>query len=333
MTASVLVGPLLQSFFTEYLVAQKRLSPQTVASYRDTFRLLLRSVHRDSGIGPAALTIAQLDVPCILRFLEMLEKERKNSAVSRNLRLTAIRSFFRFAAFCEPTSAGTATRVLAIPMKRTDTKIRQYLTRQEMEAILAVVDQKQWLGRRNYALLLTMYNTGARVSEMVALRRDQINLTNGKGNVKLYGKGRKERQVPLWSRTTHVLKTWFVELAQIGTPLAFPTRRGEPLSRFAIHLLLRKAAERAAEECPSLKKKKISPHQLRHGTAMALLESGVDLAVIALWLGHESIETTNVYLHSSLAMKERALGKLAAVGTSFRRFKADDSVMAFLNSL
>jgi integrase/recombinase XerD len=333
MTTATSVGPLLQSFFTEYLVAQKRLSPQTVASYRDTFRLLLRSIHRDTGVGPAALTIAQLDVRCILRFLETLEKERKNSIVSRNLRLTAIRSFFRFVALHDPASAGTATRVLAIPMKRTDTKIREYLSREEVEAILATLDQKQWLGRRNYALLLTMYNTGARVSEMVALRQDQVNLLNSKGNVQLHGKGRKDRQVPLWSRTTHVLKAWFAELAQIGTTVAFPTRQGEALSRFAIHLLLRKAVNRAAAECPSLKKKKASPHQLRHGTAMALLESGVDLAVIALWLGHESIETTNVYLHSSLAMKERALGKLAAVGTAFRRFKPDDNVLAFLNSL
>jgi site-specific recombinase XerD len=321
MTTATSVGPLLQSFFTEYLVAQKRLSPQTVASYRDT------------GVGPEALTIAQLDVPCILRFLETLEKERKNSIVSRNLRLTAIRSFFRFVALHDPASAGTATRVLAIPMKRTDTKIREYLSREEVEAILATLDQKQWLGRRNYALLLTMYNTGARVSEMVALRQDQVNLMNSKGNVQLHGKGRKDRQVPLWSRTTHVLKAWFAELAQIGTTVVFPTRQGEALSRFAIHLLLRKAANRASAECPSLKKKKASPHQLRHGTAMALLESGVDLAVIALWLGHESIETTNVYLHSSLAMKERALGKLAAVGTAFRRFKPDDNVLAFLNSL
>jgi integrase/recombinase XerD len=333
MTTATAVGPLLQSFFTEYLVAQKRLSPQTVASYRDTFRLLLRSIHRDTGVGPAALTIAQLDVHCILRFLEALEKERKNSVVSRNLRLTAIRSFFRFVALHDPASAGTATRVLGIPMKRTDTKIRGYLTREEMEAILAVLDQKQWLGRRNYALLLTMYNTGARVSEIVVLEQDQVSLMNSKGNVQLHGKGRKERQVPLWSRTTHVLKAWFAELAQVSTTRAFPTRQGEPLSRFAIHLLLRKAADRAAAECPSLKKKKVSPHQLRHGTAMALLESGVDLAVIALWLGHESIETTNVYLHSNLAMKERALGKLAPPLTAFRRFKADDSVLAFLDSL
>jgi len=332
MTPVTLAGPLLQAFFVEHLVAQKRVSQQTVASYRDTFRLLLRSVHRETGVGPEALTISQLDAPCILRFLEALEKERKNAIVSRNLRLTAIRSFFRFLALRDPACAGTATRVLAIPAKRTDCKVREYLTREEMEAILATLDQKEWLGRRNYALLLTMYNTGARVSEMAALRQNQVSL-GSKGHVQLYGKGRKERRVPLWSRTTQVLKAWFAELTQTGATVAFPTWQGESLSRFAIHLLVQKAAHHAAVHCPSLKRKKVSPHQIRHGTAMALLESGVDLAVIALWLGHESIETTNVYLHSNLAMKERALGKLAPTETSFRRFKADDSVLAFLGSL
>jgi integrase/recombinase XerD len=332
MTSSILVGPLLQIFFTEYLRAQKRLSEQTVASYRDTFRLLLRSIQRETGVGPASLTIAHLDAPRILRFLETPEKERKNAVVSRNLRLTAIRCFYRFVALHDPASAGAATRVLAIPMKRGDTKVRDYLTRDEVEAILAALDQKQWLGRRNYALLLTMYNTGARVSEMVSLHQDQVSL-GSKGQVHLHGKGRKERRVPLWSRTTQVLKAWFAELAQDGAASAFPTRQGEPLTRFAIHLLVQKAANQAAVHCNSLKKKNVSPHQLRHGTAMALLESGVDLAVIALWLGHESIETTNVYLHSNLAMKERALGKLAPAGNGFRRFKADDRLMAFLNSL
>lgn len=332
MTSSILVGPLLQIFFTEYLRAQKRLSEQTVASYRDTFRLLLRSVQRETGVGPASLTISHLDAPRVLKFLETLERERNNAVVSRNLRLTAIRSFYRFAALRDPESTGPATRVLAIPMKRANTKVRDYATREELEAMLAVLDQKQWLGRRNYALLLTMYNTGARVSEIVALRQDQVSL-GAKGQVQLHGKGRKERHVPLWSRTTQVLKAWFAEVAHSGATVAFPTRHGEPLTRFAIHLLLRKAAQQAAEHCHSLKKKTVSPHQLRHGTAMALLESGVDLAVIALWLGHESIETTNVYLHSNLAMKERALEKIAPAGAGFRRFKADDRLMAFLDSL
>jgi site-specific recombinase XerD len=292
----------------------------------------LRSVQRETNIGPASLTIDHLDATRILGFLDSLEKERDNTIVSRNLRLTALRSFYRFVALRDPESAGAATRVLAIPMKRADTKVRNFVTREELDALLAAFDQEQWLGRRNYSLLLTMYNTGARVSEMTGLRRDQVQL-GSKGLVQLYGKGRKQRQVPLWARTTRVLKTWFAELGEPANGPAFPTRRGEALSRFAVHLLLRNAGCRAAAHCPSLKKKRISPHQVRHGTAMALLESGVDLAVIALWLGHESIETTNVYLHSNLAMKERALGKLTPVEAAFHRFKADDPLMAFLESL
>jgi site-specific recombinase XerD len=332
MTSPVMVGPLLQIFFTDHLQAQQRVSKQTVASYRDTFRLLLRWIDKETGVGPAALTMSHLDAPRILNFLTALEKKRKNTVASRNLRLTAIRSFYRFASLREPEIAGLATRVLAIPTKRSDTKVRDYITREEFEAILATCDQRRWLGRRNYALLLTMYNTGARVSEIASLRLDQITLTV-KGQVELHGKGRKERRVPLWSQTSQVLKAWCSEAALGGTTAVFPSRRGEPLTRFAINLLLRKASAQATERCPSLLKKSVSPHQLRHGTAMALLESGVDLAVIALWLGHESIETTNVYLHSSLAMKERALGKLAPAGQGLRRFKADDSLMSFLNAL
>jgi integrase/recombinase XerD len=331
MNSSIMVGPLLQTFFTEHLQAQQRLSQQTVASYQDTFRLLLRWIERETGVGPAALTMTHLDAPHILEFLATLETERKNAVVSRNLRLTAIRSFYRFAALRDPEIAGLATTVLAIPAKRTDSKVRDYITRNEFESILATFDQSQWLGRRNYALLLTMYNTGARVSEMASLRREQVHFA-GKGQVELHGKGRKERCVPLWERTSKVLKAWFSEAA-IADAAAFPTRRGGPLTRFAIHLLLRKAAAQAVKSCPRFQTKAVSPHQLRHGTAMAMLESGVDLAVIALWLGHESIETTNVYVHSSLAMKERALGKLAPAGEGFRRFKADDSLMTFLNAL
>ncbi|MFZ0593572.1 MAG: tyrosine-type recombinase/integrase [Bryobacteraceae bacterium] len=332
MTSSTLVGPLLQAFFTDYLRLQQRVSEQTICSYRDTVRLLLRSMQRETGIGPASLRMSQLDAPHILQFLGSLEKERNNAIASRNLRLTAIRSFYRFAALRDPESSGFATRVLAIPMKRTDTRVRDYLTRAELEAMLAVFDQEQWLRRRNYALLLTMYNSGARVSEIASLSQHQVNLV-GKGQILLHGKGRKERCVPLWSETTQVLKRWFAEARERGASVAFPTWRGEPLSRFAIHLMLRKAGTQAAKHCHSLTRKSVSAHQIRHGTAMALLESGVDLAVIALWLGHESLETTNVYLHSNLAMKERALGKLASPEEGFRRFKAEDKLLAFLDSL
>jgi integrase/recombinase XerD len=331
MTSSNLAGPLLQFFFTDYLVAQRRVSPQTVASYRDTFRLLLQFVHRESGIGPAALPIAKLDADIVLRFLDGLEKDRGNSVVSRNLRLTAIRSFYRMVALHDPTSAGVATHVLAIPLKRANTRVREYLTREEMEAILASIDRTQWCGRRDYALLLTLYNSGARVSEISTLQQSQISIA-AKSYVQLRGKCRKDRVVPLWPRTGRILKEWFRELGQQEQMAAFPSIRGVPLSRFAVHLLLRKAVKQARDCCPSLKKKRVSPHVLRHGTAMDLLQSGVDIAVIAMWLGHESIETTNKYLHANLAIKEKALAKLQPMG-QFRRFQAKDTLLSFLETL
>ena len=232
----------------------------------------------------------------------------------------------------DPTSVGIATRVLAIPLKRTDTRVRPYVTREEMDAILAVLDRSTWCGRRDHTLLLTMYNTGARVSEMSSLKQDQISF-GVKSYVHLRGKGRKERTVPLWSRTARTIKEWMRETGRSDNALVFPNVRGESLSRFAIHLLLRKAVQRAGCGCPSLKRKRVSPHVIRHGTAMALLQSGVDIAVIALWLGHESIETTNAYVHANLAMKEKALEKVMPMDTPFRRFHASDSVLAFLESI
>src|SRR5271163_3840312 len=307
MTPPTLVGPLLQFFFTDYLITQRRVSPQTIASYRDTFRLLLQFVDRETGIGPTALPVASLDAENILRFLDSLEKNRGNSVVSRNLRLTAIRSFYRMVAFRDPASAGIATHVLAIPLKRADTKVRPYLTREEIEAILASIDRTQWRGRRDYALLLTLYNTGARVSEIAALKCNQVSIAS-KSYVQLHGKGRKNGMVPLWPRTAKILKEWFRELQTQPTTVAFPSIRGEPLTRFAIHLLLRKTV--AQTSCPSLKNKRISPHVLRHSTAMALLQSGVDIAV-----------------------KENALAKLQPVGKKFRRFKANDRLLEFLANL
>lgn len=332
MTTTSFVGPLLQFFFTDYLIKQRRVSLQTVASYRDTFRLLLQFMQRETGIEPAALRIPQLDANSILRFLDGLEKDRCNSIVSRNLRLTAIRSFYRMVALHDPASTGIATQILAIPLKRANTRLREYLTREEMDAVLASIDRTRWRGRRDYALLLTMYNSGARVSELSTLRQGQITFA-GKSYVQLHGKGRKERVVPLWPHTAQILKEWFRELGVQEQAVAFPGIRGEPLSRFAIHLLLHKTVERARSRCPSLMKKRISPHILRHSTAMALLQSGVDIAVIALWLGHESIETTNKYLHADLSIKEKALAKLQPMGGKFRKFHADDSLLAFLTNL
>ena len=332
MTPPILVGPLLHIFFTEYLVAQKRLSLQTIASYRDTFRLLLQFVHREAGIEPVALPVATLDADRVLAFLDGLERDRHNAIASRNLRLTAIRSFFPMVALREPATVGLATRILAIPMKRTDTKVRDYVTREEMDAVLASLDRTQWCGRRDYGLFLTMYNSGARVSEIAALRRQHVTF-GPTCYVQLQGKGRKERAIPLWPKTAQILKEWFHEIDARDDAMAFPNVRRSPLTRFAIYLSLRKAVQAASTRCPSLKNKRVSPHVIRHGTAMALLQAGVDMAVIAVWLGHESIETTNVYVHANLAMKETALAKIQPMDTPFRRFRPDDRLLAFLEAL
>lgn len=329
-SSSALVGPLLQGFFVEHLLQQKHVSPQTIASYRDAFRLLLQHVHKQLKIEPVSLEVTALDAPVILSFLDSLETDRHNCVRSRNIRLAAIRSFFRWLTLRDPTLVGMATRILAIPVKRTDRRLVQSLTREEMDALLAAPDQRHWQGRRDHALLLTLYNTGARVSEITALRRDHVQF--GSSNiVHLVGKGRKERDVPLWSKTARTLKEWFRELENSSTPLAFPSARGQRLSRNGVDYVLKKAVARA--HCPSLSSKRIHPHAVRHTTGAHLLQSGVDISVIALWLGHESIETTHVYVEADLATKERALQKLAPAGAGVRRFTPTDRVMAFLASL
>jgi integrase/recombinase XerD len=331
-TAPSLIAPSVQAFFVEHLQQHKRLSPQTIASCRDTFRLLLNFMKHTRGIEPSALRVTDLDAPTILAFLDSLEQQRGNRVRSRNIRLSALRTFFRFVALRAPESVAIATRVLAIPRKREDKKLIGYLTREEIEALLAAPDRSHWRGRRDHALLLTMYNSGARVSEMVTLTRPQVHF-GATTFLQLHGKGRKERTVPLWPDTARLLKSWFQELEAFGMPMAFPNTRGNPLSRYGAKYLLQRAVQRAMARCPSLSTKTITPHVVRHSTAMHLLQSGVDIAVIALWLGHESIETTHVYLEADLATKEQALQKLAAVQAQGARFTADDPLLAFLNAL
>ena len=327
-----LLGPLLQRFFAEHLVHHKRVSLQTVASYRDTFRLLLEFVQKQRHIEPSALRVTDLDVPVILGFLDYLESERKNSVRSRNLRLAAIRSFSRLMALREPAHVDLAARILAIPVKRSERKLVGYLTRVEVEAILAAPDLSKWKGRRDYALLLTLYNSGARVSELVSLQPSEVHFGSS-NSLTLFGKGRKERTVPLWTKTTGVLQKWFRELPAMSTGTAFPNARGGPLSRDGVNYILQLAVQRAAAACPSLSSKRISPHTVRHSTAMHLLQSGVDISVIALWLGHESIETTHTYIEADLAMKEKALEKTTPHEGRNTRFKASDSLMKFLAAL
>jgi site-specific recombinase XerD len=329
-STSTSVGSLLQGFFVDHLIRHKNVSPQTVASYRDTFRLLLQHVKAQMKIEPAALQVGTLDASVILSFLDSLECDRKNSARSRNVRLSAIRSFFRWVALQNPELVGLTTRILAIPVKRTDHRLIHSFTREEIEALLAAPDQSLWLGRRDAALLLTLYNTGARVSEVTALRRDQVEF-GAVSFVHLAGKGRKLRDIPLWSQTARVLKEWFAEQSESTTALAFPNVRGQRLSRNGVDHILKRAATRA--NCPSLNIKRVHPHALRHTTGSHLLQAGVDLSVIALWLGHESIQTTHVYVEADMATKERALSKLDPIGTKARRFKPQDGVLAFLSSL
>lgn len=331
-TAALSLGPHLQAFFTEHLTRHKRVSPQTLASVRDSFRLLLEFLRTRTGIEPAALQLTDVDASAILAFLDHLEQQRGNSVRSRNVRLSAIRTFFRYVALRDPARLGQVTQVMAIPVKRQDKKLISALTREEVDALLAVPDRSTWTGRRDHALLLTMYNTGARVSEMTGLLMQQVRFGTTT-YIELHGKGRKERTVPLWPHTARVLESWFQELSKRAGAVAFPNARGHQMARDGVEYLLRQTIRKAASVCPSLADSRISPHTLRHTTAMHLLQAGVDITVIALWLGHESIETTHCYVEADLATKQRALDRVAPVEGRVCRFQPDDALLAFLAAL
>jgi len=323
---------LLKDFFCQRLIAQRQASDRTVESYRDTFRLFLRHAEARMKKPASALTLEDLDAPLILGFLDHLESERRNCARTRNARLAALRSFLRYAAIQHPAALRCIQRSLAIPIKRFDRPLLGFLTRDEMEAILAAPDRSTWSGQRDHVLLSALYNTGARVSEMIAVRVGDLVLDQH-SSIHLHGKGRKERAVPLWKTTSRRLKEWLPQIdGSVEAPL-FPNGHGRPLSRSGVETRLRAAVARAALECPSLTKRRVSPHTLRHTTAMHLLQSGVDLSVIALWLGHESPQTTHLYLEADLAMKEQALEKLQDPPDKALRFKAKDSLLAFLDGL
>jgi Site-specific recombinase XerD len=328
-----LIGPFLEYFFCEYLHNQKHVSPQTIASYRDTFRLLLQFSQNTLGVAPSSMRISDLSAAVVLSFLDHLEQKRQNSIASRNTRLAAIRSFFRAVALRDPETVNQCSCILALPVKRTARPLVKSISRKEVEAILAATDQSHWSGRRDHALLLLLYNSGARVSEIAALEPSQF--YSGKSNyLRLYGKGRKERTVPLWTRTAKTLQTWIRELPNTDRGLIFPNSQGTQLTRNGINYILQKAVERASAVCPSLRNKIITPHTIRHSTATHLLNSGVDIAVIALWLGHEDVKTTHIYLEADLATKEQALNRLTPPGNRrLRRFTANDKVLTFLQTL
>ncbi len=323
---------LLERFFSDRLMRQRQASPHTIAGYRDTFRLLLLFAQRKLGKPPSALAIEDLDAPLIGTFLDHLEKERGNSSRSRNVRLAAIHSFFRFVAFQEPAKVALFQRVLAMPGKRYNRRLVGFLAPEEVEAILAAPDRSTWTGRRDYVLLLIAVQTGLRVSELTALRPEDITLGPG-AHVHCIGKGRKERCVPLRREAVSALRAWMAEIARKPSEYLFPNARGGSLSPDGVQFLLAKHAKAAREVCPSMAREPVTPHVLRHTTAMELLQHGVDRSVIALWLGHESMETTQAYLSADLEMKQRALARLEPGKTKPNLYRPDDRLLAFLKGL
>ncbi|HEX9381049.1 MAG TPA: tyrosine-type recombinase/integrase [Gaiellaceae bacterium] len=328
----ILLAPLLEAFFSERLQRQRRASPHTIAAYRDAFRLLLGFAEKHIGKAPSTLLLADIDAPLVGAFLDHLEKERGNSIRTRNARLAAIHSFFRFAAGREPAHAGLIQRVLAIPQKRFDRDLVAFLTTAEVDALLAAPDTTTRLGRRDHALLLLAVQTGLRLAELTGLGIDDLALSAG-AHVRCHGKGRKERCTPLSRTTARVLRAWIAECGAVGPDLLFRSVRRTRLSHDAVELLVAKYALAASRACPTLARKRVTPHVLRHTTAVQLLEAGVDRAVIALWLGHEQVETTQIYLDADLAMKERALARTTPPGVRPGRFRPKDSLLAFLEGL
>ena len=323
---------LLQAFFMDRLIQQRRASPHTVASYRDTFRLLFQYAQQRLRKAPSNLTVPDLDTQLLSAFLDHLERERKNSARSRNVRLAAIHSFFRYVALHAPDHSAVAQRVLAMPSKRYLRCPIAFLTSVEVDALLAAPDLTTWSGRRDRALLMLAVQTGLRAAELTGLRCEDIMLGAG-AHVRCEGKGRKSRCTPLRKDTILVLRSWLRERqGQLGEPV-FPTTRGTALSHDALQYMLDKHLPAARRQCPSLTRKRVTPHVLRHTLAMDLLHHGADQTVIALWLGHESPETTSIYLHADMQLKERALATTTAKNASIPRYRPSDSVMDFLRSL
>lgn len=326
------LAPTLQAFFTQRLITQRNASLQTIAAYRDTFRLLLTFAHDQTGKQPFQLDIDDLDAPLIGAFLNHLEQARGNSPRTRNARLGAIHSFYRFAALEHPEHARTIARVMAIPTKRYERNIVSYLDLDEIKALLAVPDPTTWLGRRDHALLVLMIQTGVRVSELTGLRVCDVHLGTG-AHIRVTGKGRKKRATTLTAETVKVIRAWLNERrGQPDDPL-FPTRQGGPLSRYAIGVVVSKHAAAAATGRPSLQAKRTSPHTLRHTNAMLLRTKGVDIATIALWLGHESTQTTHIYEHADPALKEQAIARTAPLGAKPGRYRPSDPLLAFLEAL
>ena len=326
------LAPTLEAFFTERLMAQRRASPHTIAAYRDTFCLLLAFVERKTGKAPAKLQLEDLDAPLVAGFLDHLEHERGNSPRTRNARLAAVHSLFRFAALRHPEHAGVIERVLAIPAKRFERNIVSFLSDTEVDALLGAPDRSTFLGRRDGALLLTAVQTGLRVSELAGLCCGDVVLDTG-AHVRCLGKGRKERATPLTARTVDALRAWLAERGGAPEDPLFPTRTGRRISRYGVAAIVHRHVATAEAACALLATKTVTPHVLRHTCAMRLLHAGVDTTVIALWLGHEGVETTQMYVHADLTLKERALARTTPIGAAPGRYQPPDELLAFLEAL
>lgn len=323
---------LLQTFFTDRLMAQRDASPHTIAAYRDTFRLLFAYAREHLDKPPSALTLEDLDSSFIGRFLDHLEQARHNGARSRNARLAAIRSFFRYAAYQLPEHSSLVQRVLAMPGKKYQRTLIEYLTEEETTAILDAPDRRTWSGRRDYALLLVAIQTGLRVSELSGLCGRDVTLGTG-AHLQCLGKGRKMRCTPLTRSVAAVLKAWLKEQDNPSSDPLFPNHKGAHISTDGVQYILAKHTAVARLQCPSLKKKKVSPHVLRHTAAMNLLHAGADPATIALWFGHENLETVHIYVEADLVVKQKILAKTAAPKGSVQRFRPDDALLTFLEGL
>jgi site-specific recombinase XerD len=332
MTAFTSFPALLERFFTQRLMQQRRASPHTISSYRDTFRQFLKFVELRHHKPPSRLMFEEIDAPLIVAFLDSLEKQQGVSIRSRNLRLTAIHSFFRFAAFEAPAHSAQIQRVLAIPSKRFTRTLVRFLTRSEVDALLEAPDRSTWSGRRDHAFMLVAVQTGLRLSEMTGLKRVDLIIENG-AHVRVVGKGRKERCTPIARSTLAVLKAWLKEPRRGEGDVLFPSAKGNRLSVHGVQYMLNKHRRTASKACVSLKQKRVTVHRLRHTAAMELLQAGVDRSVIALWLGHESVETTQIYLEATLAMKETALAKSIPRTGRSGRYRPGDALLAFLNNL
>jgi integrase/recombinase XerD len=326
------LAPLLQHFFTERLISQQGASPHTVAGYRDTFRLLFRFTTERLGRPPSALHIEDLDVSLLERFLDSLERDRGNGPRTRNHRLAALHAFFRYVALAEPALSLQCQRILAIPPKRFERGPVEFLTEEEITALVSAPAPDTWIGQRDRTLLLLAAQTGLRNSEITALQRQDVELGTGP-HVRCLGKGRKSRCTPLRPDVVGVLKAWLSRQPGAPTDPIFPSARGGRLSADAVQRLVARHTATACRACPSLQTKTVTPHTLRHAAAMALLRRGVDLTVIALWLGHESTESTEVYLHADMGIKERALARATPSGLVPRRYRPPDPVLAFLEAL